>query len=331
MIDHREVVEEVEAKVGKMPPFVERSIFNPKTNKYFGFSDSWAPNPVHYRADLWDPVGRRPDTWEDVLTAGARLKAHGHPVGIGMGADAESNLTLLGLLHAFGASIQNEEVQVVINSPATVEAVKIGAAIFRSTMTDEIFGWDITSNNRYLVSGRGSLIVNPITAIRAIEAQDPGVAARIGLVPAPAGPEGRSSPYAVNVYLVWKFSQNQEAAKRFLVDLATDYREAFIQSQYVQVPSFPGAVRDFGALVAGGTPAQPAGRYGLLAHAAEWTTNVGHPGHSNAATDEVIQTGLISQMFAAAARGEMSAEESVRVAEAKINPIFDKWRAQGKI
>jgi len=36
-------------------------------------------------------------------------------------------------------------------------------------------------------------------------------------------------------------------------------------------------------------------------------------------------------MFAAAARGEMSAEEAVRAAEAKVKPIFDKWREQGKI
>ncbi len=36
-------------------------------------------------------------------------------------------------------------------------------------------------------------------------------------------------------------------------------------------------------------------------------------------------------MFAAAARGEMSAEEAVKAAEAQITPIFDKWRDLGKI
>jgi multiple sugar transport system substrate-binding protein len=331
VIDHREIVEEVEAKVGRMTPFVERSVFNPKTKKYLGFSDYWAPNPVHYRTDLWAPGGRSPDTWEDVLAAGSRLKAQGHPIGIGMGGDPESNLTLLGLMHSFGASIQDEEANVVINSRATFEAVKIGAAIFRAAMTDEVLGWDITSNNRYLISGRGSLIVNSIAAIRAIEAQDPVLAAKIELLPVPAGPAGRSNPYVVSVYMIWKFSQNQEAAKDFLVDLATEYQEPFIQSQYYQAPSFPGAVKDFGDLVASDVRAKPPGKYGLLAGAAEWTTNVGHPGHTNAAIDEVIQSSLISQMFASAARGEMSPEESVRAAEAKIKPIYERWRQQGKI
>jgi len=139
------------------------------------------------------------------------------------------------------------------------------------------------------------------------------------------------SPYLVNTWIIWKFSENQEAAKQFLVDLASDYREAFIQSQYVQVPSFPGAVKDFGTVVAGDPRAQTPGKYGLLARAAEWSTNIGHPGYSNAANDEVIKSSLISQMFSAAARGEMSAEDAVRAAEAQMKPIFEKWRQQGKI
>jgi multiple sugar transport system substrate-binding protein len=131
--------------------------------------------------------------------------------------------------------------------------------------------------------------------------------------------------------MIWKFSKNQEAAKRFLVDLATDYREAFDQSQYLQMPSFPGSIKDLGDLVANDARAQPPGKYAFLTAAAEWTTNLGHPGHSNAATDEVIKASLISEMFAAAARGDMSAEDAVRAAEAQIKPIFDKWRERGKI
>jgi multiple sugar transport system substrate-binding protein len=68
-----------------------------------------------------------------------------------------------------------------------------------------------------------------------------------------------------------------------------------------------------------------------MAGAAEWTTNVGHPGHTNAAVDEVVKASLISQMFVAAARGEMSADEAVKAAEGRITPIYDKWREQGKI
>ena len=329
VIDHRDVVEEVRAKHGNMVPFVERSIVNPKTGKWFAFSDAWNPSPVHYRTDLWDGLGQ-PGTWDDLLAAGETLKARGHPIGIGFGPDIESNAVLLGLMFAYGASIQDEDARVVINSPATVEAVKVATALFRSAMTDEMLSWDITSNNRYFVSGRGSLIVNSIAALRALESQDAGLAAKTGVRPVPAGPAGSLAPYAVNVYMIWKFSENQEAAKRFLVDLAGNARASFVESDFLQIPSFPGA-GDLADLVANDPRAEPADKYRLLASAGGWTTNMGHPGHTNAATQEVLDAAVISQMFTAAARGEMSPEEAVKAAEVRIQPIYDKWREQGKI
>ncbi|MCA1845073.1 MAG: extracellular solute-binding protein, partial [Actinobacteria bacterium] len=297
VIDHREIVEEVERKLGKMTPLAERAVFNPKTKKYVGFSDFWSANPVQYRTDLWQAVGQRPDTWDDVLAAGTRLKAGGHPVGLGMSPDPESTVILTGLMHAFGASIQDADANVVINSRATVEAVKFATTLFRSAMTDEVFGWDITSNNRYLIAGRGSLIVNSVAAVRALETQDPALAGKIGLLPVPAGPAARLSPYVVNMYVIWKFSSNPDLAKQFLVDLAVGYRDPFLESQFLQMPSFPGAIPDLPQLVANDPPAQPRGKYTLLADAAGWSTNLGHPGHTNAAADEVVKSLIISQMF----------------------------------
>jgi multiple sugar transport system substrate-binding protein len=330
VIDHRDVIEEVEAKFGKMPPFVKRSVLNPKTGKYFAFPDSWNASPVHYRTDMWQGLGQ-PDSWNDVLTAGKVLKVRGHPVGIGMGPDAESNITLLGLMFAHGASVQNEDALVAINSRATVEAVNAGAALFRSAMFDEVLSWDITSNNRYFVSGRGSLIVNSIAALRALETQDADLAAKTGLRPVPAGPAGRFGPYAVNAYMIWKFSESQEIAKRFLVDLLAQSRNSFLASRYLQIPSFAGAAGDLSDVMANDQGGQSAEKYRLLAGAADWTTNIGHPGHTNAASQEVLDASVISSMFAAAATGTMSAEEAVRAADAKIKPIYEKWRERGKI
>jgi multiple sugar transport system substrate-binding protein len=333
VIEHREIVREVEAKLGKMTPLVERSILNPKTGKYFAFSDFWAANLVNYRVDLWDRLepGLRPNTWDDVLRAGPKLKAMGHPLGIGIGPALDPVIGLSVLMNAYGSSIQGEDNNLAINSPATVEAVKQGAAIFKAGMTDEVLTWDDNSNNRFLASGKGSLIVNPVSAVRAIEDQDPSLATQIALAPLPAGPARRLGPtQAMGVYVIWRFSRNQEAAKQFLVDLVLDYREAFVRSEFYNLPSFPGAVPDLEELVAKDA-AQPLGKYALLDDATEWSTNLGHPGHVNAAVDEVVNQYLISKMFAAAARGEMSAQEAVKAAEAQMKPIFEKWREKGKI
>ena len=212
-----------------------------------------------------------------------------------------------------------------------MEAVKVATAIFKAGMDDEVFGWDTQSNNRLLASGRGSFIVNGVSAIRAIEVQDPALASKIGLGPTPGGPAGARAPYIMGVYVVWRFSRKADLARQFLVDLALGYREAFLRSDFYKMPPFPGAAPDLGDLLVKDVRAEPPGKYGVLIDASAWSTNLGHPGHANAAVGEVLNRHLIPKMFAAAARGERTPEQAVAEAEAEMRPIFEQWRERGKI
>jgi multiple sugar transport system substrate-binding protein len=331
VLDHRELVEEVEAKLGKAAPQAERSVRNPRTGKYFGFPEFWTPHTVHYRKDLWDATGGGPTTWDDVVRVAPELRASGHPVGIGLAEDQESTWCLLGLMHAYGSSVQDADGNLTLKRPATAEAVKVATNLFRTGMTDEVFSWDAVGNNRLLASGKGALIINGVAALRAVEAQDPELASKIQLRPMLAGPAGARSPYLMGIYVIWKFASSAELAGRFLVDLAVNYREAFIRSEFYKMPSFPGAVPDLWDLVANDERAKPADKYGLLAKASEWSTNLGHPGYANAAVEEVLNRHVIPRMFASAARGMSTVEEAVAQADAEAATIFDKWRERGKI
>jgi hypothetical protein len=135
----------------------------------------------------------------------------------------------------------------------------------------------------------------------------------------------------VNALVIWRFAQNQEAARRFLVDLALQYREAFLRSRFYNLPSFPGAVPDLATIVANDPTAKPVDKYSVLADAESWSRNIGHPGHSTAAAMDAFNQFIIPKMFAVAAKGQMTAEEAVKAAEAEMQPIFDKWRERGKI
>jgi multiple sugar transport system substrate-binding protein len=332
VIDLRDVVTELEGKVGKLTPAVERNIRNRRTGKYFAFSDCWAAQVTNYRVDLWKSVDVVPDTWADLIRAAPRLKAAGTPVGVGLSPGLDSGHHAFGLLFGHGASLQDEDGNVALNRPATVDAVKTATELFRKGMNEEVFTWDdAVSDNRFLTSGKGSLIVDPLGTIRAIEGQDPQLAETIGLRPPPAGPTARRFPHSVHTYVIWQFSPNQELAKRFLVDLTLGYREPCIRSGFYNLPSFPGSVADLPGVLAADAAGRPAGKYGFLADAAEWSTNIGHPGDTNGAVAEVFNQFHVAKMFAAAARGEMTAEEAVAAAEAQVKPIFDKWRERGKI
>ena len=327
VIDHREVIDDLQARFGPMVPVAERSVFNPRTKKWLGVADHWIPGPVHYRTDLWAPTGRTPGTWEDLLAAGPELKRAGHPLGISMSDEPDGNWTLTSLLIAHGASLQDEGGNLSLDRPATVEAVKLGTAIYQAGMIDEVFRWDASSNNRFLASGQGSVIVNAISALRAIEDQDQDLASRIALLPPPAGPADQIGAYGLSSFIIWSFARNRSGAEQFLRDLIVAAPETFQRSRFFNMPSFPGAVPDLGDVIA----ADPLPQYGVLTDAADSWTNVGHPGYSNAAVDEVSEQYLIPKMFAAAASGKLSAEDAVKQASTQAAPIFDKWRERGKI
>ena len=329
VIDHREIVDEVRAKLGQMTPLVERNVFNPKTGRYFAFPEYWVANPVHYRSDLWS---HPPGSWDDVLAEAPKLRAGGYPVGIGLSPDDDTNFSLYSLMAAFGSRVQDEDGRLAINSPETVEAVKLCTALYRGGMSDEVFFWDSSSNNRLLATGKGSLILTTISAVRSAEDQDPQLASQVALAPALGGPAARLGVNSVvNAFVIWRFAEHQDLAKQFLIDLALNYRDAFLRSLYYNLPAFPKAVPDLAELVRHDERARPADKYALLAEAESWTTNTGYPGHDNAATDEVFYQFIIPKMFAAAARGEKSPEEAVAAADMQAKPIFDKWRERGRI
>ena len=92
VIDHREIYEECERKYGKPIDLAIKSTYNPKTKKYYGFSDSYVPDPINYRKDLWDDVGVYPDSWDDIRAGGKKIKQkHNIPVGIGLASEIDTS------------------------------------------------------------------------------------------------------------------------------------------------------------------------------------------------------------------------------------------------
>src|SRR5438477_2133024 len=103
-----DAVQQVTKKLGKMTNVAYKSTYNPKTKHYFGFADNYVPDPVVWRHDLWNGVGESPATWDHVLKAAPKLKAAGHPIGIGQSQELDSNMALIAFLMCFGSFIQDE-------------------------------------------------------------------------------------------------------------------------------------------------------------------------------------------------------------------------------
>ena len=127
-----------------------------------------------YRKDLWSEIGMTPDTWDDVRSGGAKLRAKGHPVGMSLARSNDPNLAWRAVLWSYGGSVQDEGGKnVVLDSKATLEAVKFVVALYKEAMTSEVLSWDDASNNKYIDSGVASYILNPISAYRSAQKINP--------------------------------------------------------------------------------------------------------------------------------------------------------------
>lgn len=328
VIDHREVYEEVQRKHGKPVDLAVKSTFNPKTRKFFAFSESYVPDPGNYRKDLWSQVGfpNGPDTYHDLLVGGKRIKEKfGNPVGIGLSQELDTNMAVRAILWSFGGAEQDANGRVTLYSKNTIEAVKYMRELYRQCQTAEVFSWDPSANNRGILSGKLSFVQNAISVTRSAEKDNPEMSRNIQLTPALKGPVQRiAAEHVMSCYAIWNFAQNKEGAKQFLTDLVDNFSKAFRASEFYNFPCFPSTVPDIRKLISNDPKGVPNNKYAVLGDVLKWATNVGYPGYATAAIDEVFNTFVIPTMFAKAARDEMKPEEAVRAADTEVRRIFAK-------
>jgi multiple sugar transport system substrate-binding protein len=330
-----DLVQEVTKKLGKMTDVALKSTYNPKTKRYFGFPDNYVPDPIQYRKSYWFNVGVAPNTWDNVRKAAAKLKQAGHPVGLGMSNELDSNMFLMSLLYCYGGALQTADGRPNINTKGTIAALKVMKEIYQQGESDEVFAWTAASNNQAFIAGRLSMAVNAISIARS--AEDSGntqLSDDTWLRPIPRGDvRALGNEHVMGIYFIWRFAQNQEAAKQYLVDQQLAYRQHFLQSKFYNFPAWTNAVKGgFKTMnkMAAADKHKPLGKYTILTTIAQrYTTNVGYPGYANAAVGDIFNQFLIPQMFAQVAQGKMTAENAARSMQSQFRGIYAKWRAQG--
>jgi multiple sugar transport system substrate-binding protein len=334
-VDMKDVYTELEKKFGKPIDLAVKSTFNPKTKKYYAYSPSFTPDPVNYRQDLFGEVGMAggPKSWDDVRLKGAEIKKKRNiPVGIGLANEIDTGMAMRTIMYAFGAHEQDAQGNLALNSKQTLEAIKFVKALFTETMTPEVFTWDASSNNRAMIAGTISLALNAISITRTAEKDNPDISKKIQLTKALRGPaRAIGLEHVMQCYVTWKFSENIEGAKKFLIDYTTDFAQAFRAGEFYDFPSFEKTVPDLQKLIANDPKAHPADKYKVMDDVLNWATNVGYPGYANAAIDEIFGTWVLNVMFAKAASGSASPEEALREADTACKRIFGKWKEKGLV
>ena len=283
------------------------------------------PYPLVIRTDLIEQVGEKPpDTWEDLLRVGAKLKAIGKPVGVQMGHSRDGNAALLCLLWSYGASVTAADGKTVtINSPETAAALAMGKKLFDQAMSPDVVSWDDGANNRAFLAGQCSMAFNSPSIYKAamgknIKIAETGkpMAEAIDHILPPKGPKGRYS-FADPLSLgIWNFSKNKELAKEFLkfhfqkaqfdnlLEVAVGYNVPFLQD-YRKHKIFT---------------SDPKIRF--IGQISQYEHTLGYPGPVTAPSQMVWDLYVIGNMFSYVATGQKSIDEAMKWAEKEITGIY---------
>lgn len=189
------------------------------------------------------PAGAPPkaDGWnlDTFLKAAEACQKGGNPFGIGLGTTSDSVDTAGALFHAHGAMLVDAKGNITVKSDPVRQALEYYKKLMQFLPTD-VPSWDDASNNKFLVSGQGSLIMNPPSAWAVAKRDAPQVAEQLWTHGFPAGPKGRFGPFLPFFWGVWNFSKNQAAAKSLITFLsqASSAERMVVASGGYDLPSF---------------------------------------------------------------------------------------------
>ena len=216
LADVSDICNDLAKKHGDWYPFLREHAF--VRGQWLGIPYLYISFPGSHRIDLFEKVGEKaPDTWEDLLRAGRKLKKLGHPVGFAISQTTDSVSSLYSILWSFGAKdVAQDGKTVAINSKETEAAIEYVRALYNEAMDPAVLSWDNAANNQWLNSGKGSWIHNPISHYVVAKQNKLPVAEQTGFHPSPAGPGGRHTVGVPRSLGLWKFSKNLEPAKEFL-------------------------------------------------------------------------------------------------------------------
>jgi ABC-type glycerol-3-phosphate transport system substrate-binding protein len=169
------------------------------------------------------PAGAAPNaenwTLDTFLKAAEACHKAGFPFGIGLGTTEDSVVAAGVIFQSFGAALVDDNGNITVKSDAVRQTLDYYARLARFFPPDAP-AWDNTSNNKWLISGRGALILNPPSAWAVAKRDAPHVAEQLWTHGMPSGPKGRFAPCLPFFWGVWNFSKNKEAAKSLLVHLS---------------------------------------------------------------------------------------------------------------
>jgi ABC-type glycerol-3-phosphate transport system substrate-binding protein len=169
------------------------------------------------------PAGSPPkaDNWttDTFLKAAEDCFKGGYPFGIGLGETSDNVDAAGAFFQAFGAELVSAKGDLTVKTDQVRQVLEFYKKLI-AVLPPDVAAWDDASNNKWLVAGKGAMILNPPSAWAVAKRDAPQIAEQLWTHGFPAGPKGRYAPFLPFFWTIWNFSNNKEAAKSLLTHLS---------------------------------------------------------------------------------------------------------------
>lgn len=283
-----------------------------------------------YRQDIFQEVGftdrdgnaKRPETWEEYLDVGRRLKQFGMPVGQTLGHTfGDAPTFAYPLLWSFGGMEVDENQKVAIDSTETRFACSFLRDFWNEACDEGGLAWDDSSNNRAFFAETIASTLNGASIYFVARNQPdmgpPGLVDKLDHFLNPLGPNGRYHLVLPFHHSIMRYSEQQGAAKDYIRMLMQDETlEQYLKLQdgYTLGPDpkwedhpfwddLPDALQVYRSNAA----------YGR---------NVGYAGPPDRRASEAQARYIVVDLFARVARGD-SVESSIRQAANELRGVYE--------
>lgn len=274
---------------------------------------------MNWRTDWFKQAGyeKFPETWDELLEAGIKLKKMGHPFGFELGHGfGDNHGWMYPLLWSYGArEVEADGKTIVIDSDETARAVDYCRRLYKETMLEDCLGWTDVNNNKAFLSEQISCTNNAQSILWAAKKDFPEMAKVIDQSPNPKGPKGSFAMLNPLCHAIFAHTPDPKAAKDFLhwvmkpeqcgpwLDIAVSYYQPFLH-KYDNAPMWDVEPKN-----------KPYRDTLATAHLPGW------PAPLSRAQSETIAKYVVVDMFAKACAGK-STKDVIAEAKAQLVQIY---------
>jgi multiple sugar transport system substrate-binding protein len=322
LLEVTDVVEKMQTVPGGLFPASLNAVMY--KGKAYGMPQSVSPWPLVTRMDILEAAKvNPPKTWEDLIDVCKQLQKPPKLTGFGMclGLQTDTDNNVMNLIWNYGGKlIEADDKTVALNSPGTVQAVKVIADMYlkHKIIPKGAVSWDNQGNNKAYQSRQVIFVLNPSSIYAHLAESDKELYEITGMLPSPAGPGGAIEELSTQEWMVFKHTPYPDLAKGLI--------QYYMDPENLRVVMEEGGGRwgpPYPEMYNSNFWRQPTFQHWRVM--LERGRQFASPGSQSAAAGEVLATSLLARMMHRVLVESWEAEPAVEEAHKKVVEIYARY------